>query len=141
MKLNILKIFKYWLPIILWAGFIFYLSALPSLKSGLPWPYDFILRKGAHITEFAVLFLLLLRAFGNFTVQPSFAPLSGATEGLFPVGNKKALFWAFCLAILYAISDEFHQSFVALRVASLSDVAIDSFGILLLTWWQIRRFS
>jgi len=124
MKLNILKILKYWLPVILWAGLIFYLSAQPSLKSGLPWPYDFILRKGAHITEFAILFLLFLRAFGSHNFS-----------------NKKALFWAFALAILYAISDEFHQSFVAQRVASLSDVAIDSFGVLLLTWWKIRQFS
>lgn len=131
------KFLKNWLPIILWAGLIFYLSAQPSLKSGMPWPYDFILRKGAHITEFAILFLLLISAFGNYMLQPSSAPLIGASEGQV----KKALFWAFCLTILYAISDEFHQSFVAERVASLADVAIDSLGVLLLTWWQIRRFS
>jgi len=135
------KFLKNWLPVILWAGLIFYLSAQPSLKSGYPWPYDFILRKGAHITEFAVLFLLLLRAFGNYTIQPSSAPPSGASEGLFPSGNKKALLWAFVLAILFAISDEFHQLFVSGRVGALSDVAIDWLGIFLFTWWRIRRLS
>ena len=134
------KLLKNWLPVFLWAGLIFYLSAQPGLKSGMPWPYDFILRKGAHITEFAVLFLLLLRAFNNYSNQPSSAPLSGASEGLFSLKeNKKVLFWAFCLTILYAISDEFHQSFVVQRVASLSDVAIDSFGVLLVTWWHVKR--
>jgi VanZ family protein len=119
-----IKLLKNWLPVILWAGLIFYLSAQPSLKSDYPWPYDFILRKGAHIVEFAILFMLLLRAFGKYNFF-----------------TKKALFWAFCLVILYAFSDEFHQSFVAQRVASLADVAIDSFGVLLVTWWRIRRFS
>ena len=138
---GMIKFLKNWLPVILWAGLIFYLSAQPGLKSGYAWPYDFILRKSAHITEFAVLFLLLLRAFGSHNLQSSSAPLSGATEGLFPAGNKKALLWAFMLAILYAISDELHQSCVVQRVAGASDVVIDSFGVLLLTWWRIRRFS
>lgn len=132
-----IKFIKYWLPVILWAGLIFYLSAQPSLKSGMAWPYDFILRKGAHVTEFAVLFMLLLRAFGSYMSHPAYTPPSGASDRQ----AKKALLWAFMLAILYAISDEFHQSFVAQRVASLSDVAIDSFGVLLLTWWRIRRLS
>lgn len=118
------KFLKNWLPVFLWAGLIFYLSAQPSLKSGMAWPYDFILRKGAHITEFAVLFLFLLRAIGSHNFSP-----------------KKALFWAFTLAILYAISDEFHQLFVSGRFGAPSDVAIDSLGTFLLTWWRIRRFS
>jgi VanZ family protein len=118
------RFIKNWLPVILWAGLIFYLSAQPSLKSGMPWPYDFILRKGAHIVEYSILFFLLINVFGNYQL---------------PI--KKALFWAFCLTILYAISDEFHQLFVSGRVGAPSDVAIDSFGVLLLTWWQIRRFS
>jgi VanZ family protein len=118
------KFLKNWLPVFLWAGLIFYLSAQPSLKSGMPWPYDFILRKGAHITEFAVLFLLFLRAFGSHNFPP-----------------KKALLWAFGLTILYAVSDELHQAFISGRVGALSDVAIDSLGTFLLTWWRIRRLS
>lgn len=107
---------------IFWAGLIFYLSAQPSLKSGYPWPYDFILRKGAHILEFTVLFLLLLRVFDSQNLAP-----------------KKALLWAFVLAILYAIFDELHQAFIAGRVGAPSDVAIDSLGIFLLTWRLIRK--
>jgi len=121
---GMIKFLKNWLPVFLWAGLIFYLSAQPSLKSGMAWPYDFILRKGAHITEFAIFFMLLLRAFGSHNISP-----------------KKALLWAFCLVILYAISDEFHQLLVSGRVGTPSDVVIDSLGIFLLTWWRIRRFS
>jgi len=117
------KFIKNWLPVFLWASLIFYLSSQPGLKSGFPWPYDFILRKLAHITEYAILFLLIIRAFKNYNLS-----------------IKKALFWAFILTILYALSDEYHQAFVAERVSSLTDLSFDSFGVLLLTWWQIRRF-
>ncbi len=139
------KILKYWLPVVVWAAFIFYLSNQPGLKSGLAWPYDFILRKTAHIVEFAILFLLLLRAL----------------EKGHNLATKKALAWAFVLTIFYAASDEYHQSFVVQRVASLTDVVIDSLGVFLLillrppvgglrrislrrrsfTWRRLRRFS
>src|SRR5437867_2957870 len=42
----------YWLPVLLWAGVIFALSSVPSLGTGLG-AWDTILRKGAHVTEYA----------------------------------------------------------------------------------------
>ena len=100
----------HWLPVVLWAGVIFALSSIPSLGTGLG-TWDVILRKGAHITEYAVLALLLARALGRE------AP-------------------ALALGIVYAASDEFHQSFVRGRHASPLDVAIDTTGLLLglLAW-------
>lgn len=121
-----------WLLVILWAGLIFYLSSRPGLKSGFPWPWDFILRKGAHITEFGVLFLLLYRALSKPKSPPA-PPLQGGEQ------NKKAILVAFLLSALYALSDEYHQSFVSQRAASLYDVAIDSLGILVATFLQARR--
>lgn len=118
------KFIKNWLPVFLWASLIFYFSSQSDLKSGLTWPYDFILRKLAHITEYAILFLLIIRAFKNYGLS-----------------TKKALFLAFILTILYAISDEYHQSFIAQRVGSPTDVIIDSFGVMLITWWRIRQLS
>jgi VanZ family protein len=104
----------HWLPVILWAGVIFGLSAIPSLGTGLG-NVDLILRKGAHITEYAVLAVLLLRAIGRD------AP-------------------ALALGVLYAASDEFHQAFVRGRHASPIDVAIDTVGLLigLLAWRRAR---
>ena len=93
-----------WLPIVLWAGLIFTLSSIPSLHSGLG-TWDLILRKCAHVTEYAILTFLLRRAV--------------ATP------------WAAAAALLYACSDEYHQSFVVGREGRPRDVAIDSIGIVI----------
>ena len=104
----------HWLPVILWAGVIFALSSIPSLGTGLG-VWDTILRKGAHITEYAILALLLVRAVGRE------AP-------------------ALALGVLYAASDELHQSFVRGRHASPVDVAIDAVGLLVgvIAWRRTR---
>ena len=90
---------------IIWAAVIFALSSIPHLGTGLG-TWDTVLRKGAHVTEYAILGLLLLRA----------------------VGRELP---AFLIGVAYAITDEVHQHFVQGRHASPVDVAIDSAGILL----------
>lgn len=100
-----------WLPVVLWAGMIFYFSSIPDLRSGLPDIFDIVLRKIAHAGEFGLLAILTARAFG--------------------ANNKKTYLKAAVLAILYAISDEIHQGFVPGRVASPIDALIDSFGAVL----------
>jgi VanZ family protein len=103
-----------WLPVALWAALIFALSSVPSLSSGLG-GWDYVLRKCAHMTEYAVLAFLLARAIGRE------AP-------------------AFVAGVLYAVSDELHQSFVRGRHASPVDVAIDSVGLLIgLALWRRGR--
>ena len=94
-----------WLPVVAWAALIFALSSIPRLGTGLG-TWDTILRKGAHVTEYAILGLLLLRAVG--TQAP-----------------------ALLLGVGYAITDELHQHFVSGRHASPIDVAIDSAGLLI----------
>src|SRR5215510_6142396 len=95
----------HWLPVVGWAALIFALSSIPSLGTGLG-TWDLILRKCAHITEYAVLAFLLARAIGR--------------EGP-----------ALALGVLYAASDELHQAFVRGRHASPVDVAIDMLGLLI----------
>jgi VanZ family protein len=92
-----------WLPVIVWAAVIFTFSSIPSLGTGLG-VWDTILRKGAHMTEYAILGLLLLRALGR--------ELPALTIG-----------------IAYAITDELHQHFVRGRHASPIDVLIDTAGL------------
>jgi VanZ family protein len=104
---------KLWGPVAAWAGLIFCLSAIPDLKSGLE--FDFTLRKIAHIFEYMVLTCLLLRAFRGST-----------SRSLLNLCIYSAL-----LALAYAASDEFHQTFVGGRGGSFRDVTIDGIGILI----------
>ena len=103
-----------WLPVLVWAAVIFTFSAIPSLSSGLG-TWDTVLRKGAHITEYAILGLLLYRAV-----------------------EREAL--ALAAGIAYAATDELHQHFVSGRHASPVDVAIDAVGVSLgmLVWLRVR---
>lgn len=105
-----------------WVGLIFFLSDQSGLTSGLPGAYDFILRKGAHIFVFAILFLLLIRAFKNYGLS-----------------DKKALLWAFIFTVFYAVTDEYHQTFIPQRVGSPIDVGIDSVGVVFITLWQMKK--
>ena len=94
-----------WLPVLAWAAVIFVLSSIPHLGTGLG-TWDTILRKGAHVTEYAIFALLLVRAIGRELP-------------------------AFLLGVGYAITDEIHQHFVTGRHSSPIDVAIDSTGVLI----------
>jgi VanZ family protein len=84
-------------------------------------------RKVAHITEYAILTLLLVRAlqYGRQALRPG------------------VLLMASALSLLYAVSDEIHQQFVSGRSATAKDVALDAFGALLvlvgLFLWAIHR--
>jgi VanZ family protein len=104
-----------WLPVIAWAAVIFAFSSVPSLSTHLG-TWDLVLRKLAHMAEYAVLALLLLRATGSYA-------------------------WAFGTAVAYACTDEFHQTFVRGRHGSPVDVAIDAVGALigLGLWRRLRR--
>jgi VanZ family protein len=84
---------------------IFALSSIPSLSSGLG-AWDEVLRKGAHLAEYAVLGVLLMRALGR--QMP-----------------------ALVAGIAYAVTDEVHQHFVSGRHASPFDVAFDACGLAL----------
>jgi VanZ family protein len=104
-----------WLPLFAWAAVIFAFSSIPSLSTGLG-TWDTVLRKGAHITEYAILGALLYRALG-----------------------REAL--ALAVGIAYAASDELHQHFVHGRHASPIDVAIDAVGLSvgMLVWLHVRE--
>lgn len=102
------KIIKLIAPF-LWAGFIFYLSSIPSLRSpfGI---WDLYLRKIAHITEY---FILILLIFNNFSQK-----------------DLKARIISLLVAGLYAVTDEYHQKFVPGRHMELFDMIWDWIGCL-----------
>jgi VanZ family protein len=108
------RVLTVWLPVLAWAAVIFVLSSIPSLSTGLG-TWDTLLRKAAHITEYAVLGALLYRALERE------APALGA-------------------GLAYAATDELHQHYVSGRVGSVIDVAVDALGVVagMLVWLWVR---
>ncbi|MFQ3675143.1 MAG: VanZ family protein [Endomicrobiia bacterium] len=104
----------FWLPVILWSSVIFFWSSIPYLKISVLEFWDIVLRKLAHITEFAILTFLYYRAINKNNEPQKFM-------------NH---FWPIFLTLVFAITDEIHQHFVPGRVCSWKDVLIDSVGIL-----------
>ncbi len=109
------RVLTVWLPVVAWAAVIFALSSVPHLSTGLG-TWDTILRKGAHLTEYAILGALLYRALQREAV-------------------------ALATGIAYAATDELHQHFVRARHASPVDVAIDAVGLAIgmLAWLFVRE--
>lgn len=103
---------KAFVPALAWAGVIFFLSSqemLPGLTLSAP---DFILKKTGHVLVYAVLYLLVLDGFNK-------------------IGKPPHQSWhiAAIICLLYAISDEIHQSTVPGRTATARDVGFDMLGI------------
>ena len=102
-------------------------------------PFNIFVRKCAHMTEYAILFLLSLNFCRQFAVrwQPGAKVLPSFFGGL-QLERPKRVAEMVCtfispiaIAFLYACSDEWHQSFVPGRSAAFSDVLVDSTGILI----------
>ena len=93
------------LPAVLWAGLIFALSSVPDLGTDLGL-WDTVLRKLAHVVEYAVLGALVYRAAGSAAV-------------------------AIVLSSGYAATDEIHQAFVSGRHGSPLDWLMDTAGVVL----------
>jgi VanZ family protein len=90
----------------------------------------FAVRKAAHVTEYAILGLLVWRALRK----------SSGTEPRPWLWSQAGI--ALLIVALYATSDEIHQAFVPTRQASVWDVLVDTvggaFGLLFL--WIIGRW-
>ena len=108
------RLLTVWLPVVAWAALIFALSSVPDLSTELGL-WDTILRKAAHLAEYAILGALLYRAL----------------EQEVP---------ALAAGIAYAATDELHQHFVRDRHGSPVDVAIDAIGVAagMLAWLRLR---
>lgn len=108
---NLKSFFRYQLPAIIWAIAIFIQSSIPDLTPpslGITFQ-----DKIAHAILFGILGFLITRAFDNTTLK------------------KFAVLLSIIVSLLYAISDEFHQSFVIGRESEIGDVIADFVGILI----------
>lgn len=112
-----------YLPILLWSGFIFFLSSQKTLPGPDLYAWDFVFKKTAHVFVYFVLMLLTHRAVYKLHI--------------------KNVFWASLVAVMlsvvYAMTDEFHQSFVPGRSGTLRDLLYDMLGIGI-AWLQIHKY-
>lgn len=114
---------KYWLPTIFWMAIIFTLSSFPTVKTTTVGWQDFMLKKMAHFVEYFILATLL---------QFSLTKTSSLSHG-------KMLLTSFILAVIYATSDEYHQSLVPGREPRVRDIVIDSLGALTSVFLALTR--
>ena len=138
---------KNWLPVLAWAGLIFFFSTeqfsssntspivgtlafwiFPGISSETIETVHLTIRKLGHWSEYFVLAVLMLRALRSET---------GKNWEL-----RHAVF-TLLFILLYALSDELHQVFVPSRTASFGDVMIDVFGGICGIFWMVwyRRGS
>ena len=108
-------------PLLVMAA-IFALSAQTS-TGDYGW-FDVLLRKLGHVTEYAVLTFCWWRALRGLRLVRD---------------NRTAIAVAVGIAFAYAISDEFHQTFVDGRNGTPVDILIDSVGIGLAALYARRR--
>lgn len=102
--------FKYWAPLYLYAGIIFYISGISRPLPEVTIPF---FDKALHVGEYALFGLLAARAFKNSSRKILFE-------------NFKIM--AVLTAFLYGVSDEIHQSFIAERQFSIFDMFADAVG-------------
>ncbi|MEE6451079.1 VanZ family protein [Gottfriedia acidiceleris] len=137
----------YWIPVILIAGIIFYSSATPYEKqdirpeiSHFKFLYDLMKHftfvhfnyaghevsiKELGVAGFTEFFIRKLSHFSIYLLLAFFA------TRLAKLYVNKAFLIGIIFSILYAASDEFHQSFTANRTPLVQDVIIDSIGALI----------
>ena len=103
---------KFWFPLFLWCLFIFAASTIQVIKAPAIDLRDFIIKKSFHFVEYFILFLFTFRALKNTT----------------HLSIKKIYFYSILFIIIYAATDELHQTLVPTREGKLRDVIIDTFG-------------
>jgi VanZ family protein len=122
----IAQVFWYWLPVVLYAGAIYFWSSQSHPEEQLP---SFLLKdvsdKVLHAVEYSILSLLCYRAF-RWAAGPTVA--------------RRAVVLAIVTASVYGLTDEAHQLFVPFRESSWQDWLADTIGAVIgaLSWRSIR---
>ena len=112
-------LFFKWFPAMLTMAVIFWFSSQPSSEIPNFGLMNRIIKKSGHVFEYAVLSFWIWRAMG-FQQE------------------RRWLVWL--IAILYAATDEYHQSFVPGRFPSVWDVAIFDNAGALISLWVTQRY-
>lgn len=109
---------KRWLPACLMMSVIFYFSSQPGNELPSFGSFDSIVKKGGHMLGYGLLSLSYWHGLGR---RPGYAK------------------WAWLLSLLYAFTDEYHQTYVSGRHPSPVDVFLfDGVGAALALWAGYR---
>lgn len=124
---SVAAFFRAWGWSLLIMAVIFAFSSMPSNEMPRFGWVDFLVKKGGHMTGYALLAAANLRALQ-----------------LDPGGHKaRAYGLAFLMAVLYSATDEWHQSFVPGRHPTLTDIGIDALGAILglslRAWYRLKK--
>jgi VanZ family protein len=120
------QVLWYWVPVVLYAGTIFYLSSQSHPEEQLP---SFLLEevsdKVLHTVEYGILSLLCYRAF-RWAAGPAVA--------------RQAVVLAIVTASVYGLTDEVHQLFVPFRESGWQDWLADTIGAVIgaMSWRFLR---
>lgn len=117
----LVKLLKYWLPVVVWALIIFNFSSHAVPKVGPSYWTDFAAKKLAHIIEYGIFAVITYRALINSGVK---VPL--------------AYYIAIIIPFIYGASDELHQSFTPTRTPTVRDVLIDTVGASVAIWFMAK---
>lgn len=120
--LNAVPAWLVWLMPFIWMALIFYFSSQPSLPHLPAGWLDLIVKKLAHATAYGILFLFWKNAFNRTKLHPDLI-----------------LMLALILTLGYAISDEWHQTFVTGRHGQIFDVGVDMVGAFVAAFSTKRR--
>ena len=112
-----------YLPSVIWAAIIFFLSNQESLPGFTVSALDFLFKKTAHMFVYAVLYFLLFRA-----TQQTNPQLSNRSQYIVPL----------LICLLYSVSDEIHQSFVPGRFSTFRDMGYDMLGVSAVLLYQLK---
>jgi len=112
-----------WLPAVGIMILIFCISATPSYRIPSTGAWDVLVKKGSHFLGYALLGAACLYGTGRV--------------------ERRTMAYALAISVLYALSDEYHQTFTPGRHGQLSDAGIDTLGAMLGVYlgarWQSRK--
>lgn len=120
-----LSILRYWGPVWLYAGIIFFGSSISSPPEALSSVLEKVSDKVLHLCEYALLGALVYRACRH---------AAGAWVA------QRAVMVAVASCALYGLSDETHQLFVPFREADVFDLVADTLGGMVGAWaWRLTE--
>jgi len=108
--------FRWLLAVLVWMLIIFWFSSQPQLPGFTDGLLDILFKKGGHLLAYGILWTLLRLGTGRPWL-------------------------ALVITVLYAISDELHQTFVPGRNGWWVDVGVDAVGVFLAFWFSTSKWG